>query len=705
MPLQPKFSISQTESTLQIDIRVPFVKVSDLEYRIIDERHLYFSCKPYLLRLQLPGRVHDEEHVDTTAKYDWNIEHGTVFLRLVKMQPGETFEDLDMLSKLMAPKPSFPSRSRCVPRAPRARPTPPAPTTCLADLISPPSPVWTSPPPPRPSWRRWRHLTRSGGRTNKRTSAPWLDHAPSSRSLVPHTRPMSSQLRQLQRAKPPPLPHQPRAPPPPPTPAPPPHPPPAADPPTPTTPTSNETGDKLAAPVLPRERLDVPRLPSRGGLPSTTAAPPAAPSGSNTAPAAGTSTTGDAAGGSISATPAAAFQPVDASATVAAAAAVAAAGDEISLSLSAPRYGFADRYEGVLRALMSELPDVMDLSAPDDTPAASRGEQRAKAEEGDFDAARYAADAIDGGEDPLAVAAYTMQPAWREAAIAMAEGASEGGGASAPWGGFTNAENEALAKLPKTEYLLEDGTHDEHRMLCVLGGIMFASAFDFRLSAGDGTVESAWTLCKLSPALSWLQSDLSAQETLHACVRRAVTYGYMRSWKMARLAAADSALLLRCGRRWVLRQLLWVRELLERHDTKYVANRLWVNDMCVWVQTLSDARLAAFAEEWAGHVKALSPACTGWNLKRIVQDAVASLQDSDDETSDEEDSDDETSDEEDSDGEGGDADEEGGDADDAAADTVASDNVAGAGAGEACDEPPQQDAIIPSEQVAADELD
>ncbi len=112
MPLQPKFLIRQTDEALKLEICVPFVKVSDLEYRVIDERHLYFSCKPYLLRLQLPGRVHDEEHVDTNAKYDWNVNHGTVFLHLVKKIPGESFEDLDLLSKLIAPKPVFPMRSR-----------------------------------------------------------------------------------------------------------------------------------------------------------------------------------------------------------------------------------------------------------------------------------------------------------------------------------------------------------------------------------------------------------------------------------------------------------------------------------------------------------------------------------------------------------------------------------------------------------------
>jgi hypothetical protein len=113
MPLQPKFDIHQTDDTLTIDIRVPFVKVSDLEYRIVDDNQLYFSCKPYLLRLVLPGFVHDEEFVQTSAKYDWNVQHGTVFLCLWKKTPGQQFEDLDLLSKLIAPKPVFPSQTRC----------------------------------------------------------------------------------------------------------------------------------------------------------------------------------------------------------------------------------------------------------------------------------------------------------------------------------------------------------------------------------------------------------------------------------------------------------------------------------------------------------------------------------------------------------------------------------------------------------------
>jgi protein SHQ1 len=155
-------------------------------------------------------------------------------------------------------------------------------------------------------------------------------------------------------------------------------------------------------------------------------------------------------------------------------------------------------------------------------------------------------------------------------------------------------------------------------MLCALAGVLYAIVYDYRLTAGDGTVESAWTICKLSPALSWLDDSLDAQGTLHACVRRAVTYSYMRSWRAARLAAADSAVLLRCGRRWVLRYLLWARRLLEKHDTKYVANRLWVNDLCVWVQTLPEERLGEFAEEWAHHVCAVNPSATGWSLRRLA---------------------------------------------------------------------------------------
>jgi protein SHQ1 len=65
MPVTPTFSIYQERDFLVVVIGVPFVRVSDLEY-IIDGASFSFWCKPYLLKLVLPGRLAEDERVSAT---------------------------------------------------------------------------------------------------------------------------------------------------------------------------------------------------------------------------------------------------------------------------------------------------------------------------------------------------------------------------------------------------------------------------------------------------------------------------------------------------------------------------------------------------------------------------------------------------------------------------------------------------------------
>ena len=55
---------------------------------------------PYFLRLNLPKPVLEDEN--SSAQYDPSSGYLTV--TLTKEVPGEEFEDLDLLSKLLAPK-------------------------------------------------------------------------------------------------------------------------------------------------------------------------------------------------------------------------------------------------------------------------------------------------------------------------------------------------------------------------------------------------------------------------------------------------------------------------------------------------------------------------------------------------------------------------------------------------------------------------
>lgn len=51
-------------------------------------------------RLNLPGNILHDEHTET--KYD--ADTGKFFFRFRKETPGEHFEDLSLLTKLLAPK-------------------------------------------------------------------------------------------------------------------------------------------------------------------------------------------------------------------------------------------------------------------------------------------------------------------------------------------------------------------------------------------------------------------------------------------------------------------------------------------------------------------------------------------------------------------------------------------------------------------------
>mmetsp|Transcript_5974 Transcript_5974/g.9617 ORF Transcript_5974/g.9617 Transcript_5974/m.9617 type:complete len:412 (-) Transcript_5974:1373-2608(-) len=100
MPVTPRFVLHQDDDFVYVDIRTPYVRVADLEYTI-DGPAVSFYVKPYLLKLNLPGAVEDNDR--TKAEYDPIKDNGTVTLHLPKREKGKHFEDLDLLTKLRQP--------------------------------------------------------------------------------------------------------------------------------------------------------------------------------------------------------------------------------------------------------------------------------------------------------------------------------------------------------------------------------------------------------------------------------------------------------------------------------------------------------------------------------------------------------------------------------------------------------------------------
>ena len=173
--------------------------------------------------------------------------------------------------------------------------------------------------------------------------------------------------------------------------------------------------------------------------------------------------------------------------------------------------------------------------------------------------------------------------------------------------------------------------------------LLFAYAYDHRVTGGEGSVESSWTVRTLSPLLSWLvdgahgeAADAGADAggaaalgagfaalrvgadaegaaarasappalpgmlgTAVACLRRALVFPYLRRWDLGAACLSDAVTLLMCGRRAALRALLHVRRLLAHGDDDsemhYLLNTLVVDDYCAWLQLLPSDELLASA--------------------------------------------------------------------------------------------------------------
>ncbi|PCH38387.1 SHQ1-domain-containing protein [Wolfiporia cocos MD-104 SS10] len=100
--ITPRFSCSQTEAAVVVTIYCPSVRASDVEINV-DETLFSIHVNPYFLRLNFPHPLLEDDD-GTSASYDASTGHLTV--TLTKAVKGQEFRDLDLLAKLLAPRPS-----------------------------------------------------------------------------------------------------------------------------------------------------------------------------------------------------------------------------------------------------------------------------------------------------------------------------------------------------------------------------------------------------------------------------------------------------------------------------------------------------------------------------------------------------------------------------------------------------------------------
>ncbi|KAJ3337966.1 Hsp90 cochaperone shq1 [Gonapodya sp. JEL0774] len=184
--------------------------------------------------------------------------------------------------------------------------------------------------------------------------------------------------------------------------------------------------------------------------------------------------------------------------------------------------------------------------------------------------------------------------------------------------------------------------------------IMYAYCYDLRTTEAEHTVESAWTICKLSATMCWDEQFPTLPALLTTCLRRSLAYPLYRSWSLSLRVLSDLVSLLGLGKRAVLKCFLDLKEVMEKNEQAYVVGRMWVEDYCVWLQGADEATIRSLCEQLA----ALRPekSWTGWPLDELENEVMAregeAEEDKDDEDNvedGEEDSDEEEEDEEEED--------------------------------------------------------
>ncbi|KAG2189066.1 hypothetical protein INT44_004208 [Umbelopsis vinacea] len=181
---------------------------------------------------------------------------------------------------------------------------------------------------------------------------------------------------------------------------------------------------------------------------------------------------------------------------------------------------------------------------------------------------------------------------------------------------FTDKENSIMRTLPNREYLLSN----EKSIYLGLIDILFAYSYNHRQTEGEDTVESAWTIGKLSPTIAGLEKFSTLQETLISCYRRALAFPLYRNYKLCDKILQDVYILLKLGKRAILKALLEIKDMFDHHDIYYIYCKIWLDDYCIWIQQSSDNVLKTLAREL--HHFQLSKTLMDWDLEDLEEVSV-----------------------------------------------------------------------------------
>lgn len=262
------------------------------------------------------------------------------------------------------------------------------------------------------------------------------------------------------------------------------------------------------------------------------------------------------------------------------------------------QYGFNNTFNQIVGISTSNGNDINELGDPESAAANDRVLERLIKENIKFDPEYYAADYImEKHPSPDDDKSFSGMLAWKSPATKQfvawykkQQAVPESERETVMPVEFTKDEQEKMLQLPRKSYLVDDWHRPQ--LLALVVSLLFAHHYDLRENEGERNIESAWTVGKLVPQFAFLDAQLHIASDVSgsilkagivAGVRRALSYPFHRNYKVLLKVWDDVYYTLRGGKRMVLRALLDVKELFRFHDVYYVYDKIWLEDLCLWL--------------------------------------------------------------------------------------------------------------------------
>jgi protein SHQ1 len=239
------------------------------------------------------------------------------------------------------------------------------------------------------------------------------------------------------------------------------------------------------------------------------------------------------------------------------------------------RYGFNRGYSNLFTNLTEEMHELADLdpsqvSVDERLPAARAKEQQ------DFDLDRYLTDM---DEDLEEFETRLFQHLFTEVVPSLSEL-------------LEPMSLDALVRLGNKDLLVN--AQLTQVIWCQVLDVVLAFAYEMRTMAGELTCESAYNINKLAVSLSCLAELQSPAQVFSSFMRRVLVYGIYRSHSLCSCSLSDVKALFAEGRLCLVRVMLKVKGLFERSEPRYLLNRLFIDDLAIWLQKVPVEQFTAY---------------------------------------------------------------------------------------------------------------